>query len=131
MFVPELPPYTTNQDIGNTQPRQTLGMINSPCMTGSPGRFPDNPIPSGHPSSPQRRPLDEVTAPLGLTDIPWHFVSSGSDDLMLPGRFLVVLGACFEAAVQDADEPIRELPQGGVVTDFPGTERVVVGPRAG
>ena len=33
--------------------------------------------------------------------------------------------------MQDSDEPIRELPQRGVVTDFPGTERVVVDPRAG
>jgi len=37
---------------------------------------------------------------------------------MLPGRGFVYLGAGFEAAVQDADEPVRELPQGRVVTDL-------------
>ena len=43
---------------------------------------------------------------------------------------VVVLGAGLEAAVQDADQPVRELAQSGVVTDLPGFERVVVGPRA-
>jgi len=56
-------------------------------------------------------------------------VSSGGADLVLPGGGFVVFGAGFEAAVQDADEPVRELPQGRVVTDFPGPERVVVGAR--
>ena len=60
-----------------------------------------------------------------------RFVSGGSDILVLPGGVLVVLGAGLEAAVQDADEPVRELPQRGVVADLPGPERVVIGPRAG
>src|SRR5664279_2586315 len=60
-----------------------------------------------------------------------RFVSGGSDVLVLPGGVLVVLGAGLEAAVQDADEPVRELPQRGVVADLPGPERVVIGPRAG
>ena len=67
---------------------------------------------------------------LSLTDIPWRFVSSGNDDLMLPGRVFVVFRAGFKAPVQDADEPVRELPQRGVVADLPCAERVVVGPRA-
>ncbi len=33
--------------------------------------------------------------------------------------------------MQDADEAVRELAQGRVVTDLPGPERVVVGPRTG
>src|SRR5664279_2325674 len=60
-----------------------------------------------------------------------RFTSGGSDVLVLPGGVLVVLGAGLEAAVQDADEPVRELPQRGVVADLPGPERVVMGPRAG
>jgi hypothetical protein len=34
---------------------------------------------------------------------------------MVPGRVFVVFRAGFEAAVQNADEPVRELPQRGVV----------------
>jgi len=34
---------------------------------------------------------------------------------MLPGRIFVVFRAGFEAAVQDSNEPVRELPQRGVV----------------
>ena len=45
-----------------------------------------------------------------LTDIPCRSVSSGGGDLMVPGRVFVVVRAGFEAAVQDADEPVRELP---------------------
>ena len=60
-----------------------------------------------------------------------RFTSGGSDVLVLPGGVLVVLGAGLEAAVQNADEPVRELPQRGVVADLPGPERVVIGPRAG
>jgi hypothetical protein len=45
------------------------------------------------------------------------------------GRF-VVAGAGFEAAVQDADEPVGELAQGGVVVGAPGFELVVVGASA-
>ena len=65
-----------------------------------------------------------------VTDIPCRFVSSGGGDLMVPGRVFVVFRAGFEAAVQNADEPVRELPQRGVVAYLPCAERVVVGPRA-
>jgi hypothetical protein len=44
---------------------------------------------------------------------------------------LVVTGAGFETAVQDADQPVAELTQRGVVTGAAGAELVVVGPRAG
>jgi len=50
-----------------------------------------------------------------VEDIPCRFVSNGNDDLMLPGRIFVVFRAGFEAAVQDSNEPVRELPQRGVV----------------
>lgn len=49
---------------------------------------------------------------------------------MLPSGVLVVLGVGLEAPVQDADEPVRELPQRGVVADLPGSEGVVVRPGA-
>src|SRR6185437_15205197 len=48
-----------------------------------------------------------------------------------PGGGLVVEGAGLEAAVQDADQAVAELAQGGVVADAAGAQGVVVGPRAG
>ena len=48
------------------------------------------------------------------------FVSSGSDVLVLPSGVFIVSGAGLEAAVQDADEPVRELAQRSVMTDLPG-----------
>jgi len=53
---------------------------------------------------------------------------SRGDLVVLPGDVLVVDGAGLEAAVQDADKSVRELPQGCVMGDVPGAERVVVGP---
>ena len=85
------------------------------------------------------RIYDDVTQLIGntplvrlnkLTDIPWRFVSSGGDVLVLPGSVFVVLGAGLKAAMEDTDQPVRELPQRGVVTDLPGAHRVVVGPGA-
>ena len=55
-------------------------------------------------------------------------VGSRGDLVVLPGDVLVVDGAGLEAAVQDADKSVRELPQGCVMGDVPGAERVVVGP---
>src|SRR5664280_2277506 len=104
-----------------------------PTLRGSvvgPIRRPCRPRPGS--TSPRINPNKLNTrVPLDLTDIPCRTVSSGGHDLVLPGCRFVVLRAGFEAAVQDSDEPICELPQRGVVTDFPGTERVVVDPRAG
>ena len=48
-----------------------------------------------------------------------------------PGGGLVVTGAGFQAAVQDADEPVGELAQGGWVAGPAGAELVVVGAGAG
>ena len=39
---------------------------------------------------------------------------------MLPGGAFVVLGARFEAAVEDVDESVGELPQLWVVPDLAG-----------
>jgi hypothetical protein len=39
---------------------------------------------------------------------------------MTPGCPFVVGGARLEAAVQDADQPVGELSQGGEVADFAG-----------
>jgi hypothetical protein len=44
-----------------------------------------------------------------------------------PGGCLVVDGAGFEAAVQDADQAVGDLAQGGVVFGAAGTLLVVVG----
>src|SRR5664279_2298759 len=52
-------------------------------------------------------------------------------EVVLPGRVLVVERAGLQTAVQDPDEPVRELPQGGMVADLPGAQTVVVGARAG
>src|ERR1019366_992882 len=48
-------------------------------------------------------------------------------NVLVPGGGLVVAGAGFEAAVQDADEAVAELAQGGVVADVAAPQRVVVG----
>ena len=50
---------------------------------------------------------------------------------MGPSGRLVVVGAGFEAAVQDADEPVGELPQCGVVVGAACAELVVVGAGTG
>ena len=48
-----------------------------------------------------------------------------------PGGCLVVEGAGFEAAVQDAGEPVGELAEGGVVPGAAGALAVVVGAGSG
>ena len=48
-----------------------------------------------------------------------------------PGGCLVVEGAGLQASVQDADEPVRQPPQGVVVLDPAGAEVVVEGAGAG
>src|ERR1700724_3583709 len=57
--------------------------------------------------------------------------SSEAFGVVRPGGFLVVEGACFEAAVQDADEPVGELAEGGVVVGAAVSLFVVVGAGAG
>jgi hypothetical protein len=48
-----------------------------------------------------------------------------------PGGVFLVEAAGFEAAVQDADKPVAELAQRGVVAFAAGAEGVVVGAGAG
>jgi hypothetical protein len=104
-----------------------LGPPMRPTGPGSANSARDPGPAKGNPAAPGPRPPGAAPAwsPHG------RFVSGGSDVLVLPGGVLVVLGAGLEAAVQDADEPVRELPQRGVVADLPGPERGVIGPRAG
>jgi len=49
----------------------------------------------------------------------------------LPGHLLAVGGPGLEAAVQNADESVRELPQRGVVADVAAAKGVVVGAGTG
>src|SRR4051812_38419005 len=60
---------------------------------------------------------------------------SSSSVLMLvvvcPGGGLVVAGPGLQAAVQDADQAVAQLAQGGMVAGAPGAEGVVVGACAG
>ena len=50
---------------------------------------------------------------------------------MGPGGGLVVEGSGLEATVQDPDEAVPELAQGGVVAGAAGADVVVVGPGTG
>ena len=83
--------------------------------------------------------LDQVTASTAKsvgdprrTDIPSQNLSSGGvlgvGAAVLPGGVLVVEGAGLEAAVQDADEPVRELAQRCVVAGVAAAKVVAVGP---
>src|SRR5205807_969238 len=51
--------------------------------------------------------------------------------VVCPGGGLVVEAAGLEAAMQDADQPVAELTQGGVMAGTAGAELVVVDPGAG
>src|ERR1700753_1157766 len=64
-------------------------------------------------------------------DIPGLSVSSGLLAAVSPGGVLSVEGAGFEAAVEDADEAVGQLAQGGVVALAAGAELVVVGAGSG
>src|SRR5262245_36847798 len=48
-----------------------------------------------------------------------------------PGGLFVVDRAAGQAAVEDADQPVAQLPQGGMVADPAGAQRVVVATGAG
>src|SRR5450631_98453 len=56
---------------------------------------------------------------------------SGVGCVLWPGGGLVVAGAGFEAAVQDAGESVGELAEGGVVPGAAGPLPVVTGAGAG
>src|SRR6266853_6526013 len=59
-------------------------------------------------------------------------MSSGELDFVAgPGGGLVVEGAGFEASVQDADEPVGDFAQGGVVLSAAVAFGVIQGPGAG
>src|SRR5256885_17111176 len=62
-------------------------------------------------------------------------MSSGGGDfvtgVLRPGGGLVVERAGLQAAVQDADEPVGELAQGGPVAEATRALAVVVGPGSG
>jgi hypothetical protein len=49
---------------------------------------------------------------------------------MLPGGALVVERAGFEAVVDDADQPVADLAEGGLVANSAGAQGVVVGAAA-
>jgi hypothetical protein len=58
-------------------------------------------------------------------------MSSGGVEDVCPGGVFVVVGLGFEAAVEDADEPVGELAQGGLVADASVAELSVVGAGSG
>ena len=67
-------------------------------------------------------------------DIPCRLASSSRLSLFLvvgPGGVFVVGGAGRGAAVQDADQAVAELAQGGAVADPAPTELVVVAAGTG
>ncbi len=71
--------------------------------------------------------------PAGLRfrfDVPWFGASSRGDGDLGPGGGLVVEGSGLKAAVEDADEPVDQLPQGGVVGGAAGADGVVGGAGA-
>ena len=45
-----------------------------------------------------------------------------------PGNLFVVEGSVAQTAVEDADQPIGQSPQSGVVVDVAAPELVVIGP---
>src|SRR5271170_5494700 len=55
----------------------------------------------------------------------------GALGVMRPRSRFVVEGAGFEAAVQEADQPVGELSEGGVVVGAAGSLLVVAGASAG
>jgi hypothetical protein len=64
-------------------------------------------------------------------DIPCSEKSSGGVRVVAPGSVFVVGGAGLQTAVQDADEAVCELPQGGLVADVAAAQRLVVRGGAG
>jgi hypothetical protein len=63
-------------------------------------------------------------------DIPGFSLSRGALE-MSPGGGFVVAGVGLETAVQDTDEAVAELAQGGLVADAALAQGVVVGAGAG
>src|SRR3954453_11926312 len=63
-------------------------------------------------------------------DIPGFSLSS-SGAQVVPGGVFVVGSVGLQAAVEDADEAVRELAQRGLVAGAAGAELLVVGPGSG
>jgi len=57
---------------------------------------------------------------LNSADIPGSLKSSRGCSEVGPGGVFVVSGVGFQAAVQDADEPVGQLSQGCLVANVPG-----------
>ena len=72
-------------------------------------------------------PHPEPAAAPGQTSLEPEVSSGGLVVAVRPGGCLVVRGAGLEAAVEDADESVADLPQRGVVADVAAAELVVVG----
>src|SRR4029453_18372802 len=72
-----------------------------------------------------------VSAPARKTSQELRVSSGKRTGVMRPGSCLVVERPGLEAAVQDADEPVGDLAQGGVVVGAAGSLLVVVGAGAG
>lgn len=74
-----------------------------------------------------------------MSDIPCQSPSSSSRDdggfsvanPVLPCRGFVVLGAGFQAAMEDTDESIGELSESRMMTNASASDRVVVRARTG
>src|ERR1039457_6896977 len=68
------------------------------------------------------------------SDTPWAELSSSCGELVRgvsrPGASLVGGGAGFEAAVGEAEEPVAELAERGVVAGAAGALAVVIGARS-
>jgi hypothetical protein len=68
---------------------------------------------------------------LHAADIPCSEKSSGGVRVVAPGGVFVVGVAGLQTAVQDADEAVCELPQGGLVADVAAAQCLVVRGGAG
>jgi len=68
---------------------------------------------------------------LSAADIPGFSMSSGAGHVVAPGGCFVVASVGLQAAVEDPDEAVGDLAQGGLVADLAGAELSVVGGGAG
>lgn len=103
-----------------------LGASTAPVgrIAGRPGACP---VHARHPSRPPLVWADDVT--LVISEL--HQSSRSLVVFVVvvaPGGVFVVAGSGFQAAVQDADQPVAQLAECGVVAGAAGPEFVVVGP---
>jgi hypothetical protein len=81
--------------------------------------------------APDRRPTAASVTRLIAADIPGSCESSDACHVVAPGGVFVVGRVGVQAAVEDADESIGELAEGGSVADLSITELLVVGLGSG